>query len=315
MKKFVKNFCLFLGILAIIIISLILLDRFVAKNQYEGSYTAAIQDKLERLKSLDSPKIVIVGNSNLAFGINSELIENELEMPVVNLGLHGGIGDAYYEELIKPYIEEGDIVIIAPSSMEGDEKFPDPSLAFTMLEKNEELWRCFDLKEDYELFRAYPYYLYSSLARFITFTGNKGERTSYSRDAFNEYGDIVKRPEEYQKSTQELFENTTSLKVPTPDAEFYKRINSLNDYVSSKGAALLLAAYPIADCSNTPDMQEYKNLERTLDENLECEIISSYEDYMMSPSLFYDTVLHLTSEGADVRTLQLISDIKAYLNK
>lgn len=58
--------------------------------QYLGNYQASLIDKVERLESIQEPKIVLIGDSNLAFGIDSERIEEAFGMPVVNMGLHGG---------------------------------------------------------------------------------------------------------------------------------------------------------------------------------------------------------------------------------
>ena len=76
-------------------------DYFVIGRQYNDNYDAALVDKVERLKSITEPKIILVGDSNVAFGINSKKIEEELGMPVVNLGLHGALGNAFHEQIAK----------------------------------------------------------------------------------------------------------------------------------------------------------------------------------------------------------------------
>ena len=314
MKKFIKNLSIFLSILIVVSLLFGLLDIFAIGNQYSQGYTAAMIDKLDRLKSIDDPKIVIIGDSNLAFGINSKILEEALQMPVVNLGLHGGIGDAYYEALAKPYINEGDIVIIAPYTLTGDETFPNKSLAMTMLEKNEDMWESISNNDKLDLLKAYPYYCYSCVTKWVTFSGNKADDTSYSRDAFNEYGDIVKRPEAYDKSSQSLFGYEGVIMVPKYNQAFFDRVNEYNDYVTTRGATLLFAAYPVADCKYTPDDEVYDELENALRENLRCPIISEYESYLFPEDYFYDTVLHLTKEGAEARTTQLVKDIEHYLN-
>ena len=55
---------------------------------------------------IEEPKIILIGNSNLAFGIDSEKIENSVGMPVVNLGLHGSLGNEFHESMAKKYIEK-----------------------------------------------------------------------------------------------------------------------------------------------------------------------------------------------------------------
>lgn len=48
---------------------------------------------------------------------------------------------------------------------------------------------------------------------------------------------------------------------------------------------------------------------------MDCPVISDYTEYCMSPELFYNTYLHLTNEGAAIRTEMLIKDIKNFLDK
>ena len=93
----------------IILLGIVLVMCLHIMPQYQGAYTAALLDKVERLNSIEQPKLVLLGNSNLAFGMNSEKIEDALGMPVVNMGLHGGLGNAFHEEMGKMNVTEGDI--------------------------------------------------------------------------------------------------------------------------------------------------------------------------------------------------------------
>ncbi len=71
-------------------------------------------DKHEALETTAPPRIILVGGSNVAFGIDSEKMENELHLSVVNTGLHAGIGLPYMLNDVKPYLKEGDTIIIIP---------------------------------------------------------------------------------------------------------------------------------------------------------------------------------------------------------
>ena len=91
--------------------------RFVMP-QYLNNYQAALIDKNERLCSIDGPKIVLVGNSNLAFGIDSRALEEAFGMPVVNMGMHGGLGNAFNEQAAVQNVCKGDIVILSYSNFD-----------------------------------------------------------------------------------------------------------------------------------------------------------------------------------------------------
>lgn len=43
--------------------------------------------------------------------------------------------------------------------------------------------------------------------------------------------------------------------------------------------------------------------------------LPDYTDYFYTIDLFYDNCLHMTNEGAEIRTKQLIKDIKKWMEK
>ena len=80
----------------------------------DGHYVAAIIDKQKSLRSCPSPKIILVGGSSLAFGLDSEMIESRVRRPVLNMGLHAGFGLKFMIEEVKPYVDSGDVVLLVP---------------------------------------------------------------------------------------------------------------------------------------------------------------------------------------------------------
>ena len=112
MKRFIQNLLVFFGLLVLGMFGMIVFKYFVIGSQYKYSYVASFYDKIERLESINEPKIILVGNSNLAFGMNSEKLEKSMGMPVVNLGLHNNLGSAFHEQMAKFNINKGDIVEI-----------------------------------------------------------------------------------------------------------------------------------------------------------------------------------------------------------
>ena len=81
---------------------------------FSESFFGVLDEKVERLDSIEEEKIVVIGGSSVAFGVNSELIERYTEMPVVNFGLYASLGTKLMLDLSRKSINSGDIVIIAP---------------------------------------------------------------------------------------------------------------------------------------------------------------------------------------------------------
>ena len=78
-----KKKVLFFGKLFIVTLLLFVFCFGVVMPQYTGNYQASMVDKAARLRSVEGPKIVLIGNSNLAFGMDSQMLEEAFSMPVV----------------------------------------------------------------------------------------------------------------------------------------------------------------------------------------------------------------------------------------
>ena len=93
MKKFIIKSLLFFGIICL---TIILINVLIGNTKDPSNYMSAIIDKHERINKIKTPKIILAGGSNVAFGINSEEIEEAFSVPVVNMGLDAGLGLALY---------------------------------------------------------------------------------------------------------------------------------------------------------------------------------------------------------------------------
>lgn len=278
-----------------------------AMPQYIGGYNSSMIDKAERIDSLSGPKIVLIGHSGLSFGIDSAKIEEAFQMPVVNMGLHGGLGNAFHEEMTRMNVVDGDIYVVSHSAFNDSDAIGNPVLAWTTIENNPRLWRLLRKKDMIPMARAYPTYLRRILDLYSAGTGNKDGGGVYSRSAFNEYGDI---------SLDRLGHSWKFEQVDVPEIGdvTITRLNELNQWLEERGATLLIASYNIGNGHHTAPVDDYISFQEELKNRLDCPVISNYVDYMFPYMYFYDTTLHLTNEGTRVRTEQLISDLQRWMD-
>lgn len=274
--------------------------------QYENGYNASLIDKVNRLESIKEPKIVLLGHSNLTFGINSEMIEDVFGMPVVNMGLHGGNGNAFHEEMAKYNVTAGDVYILCHSDYSDNNIINEPVTAWCSIENHFNLWKLLKGNNVETMVRAFPVYLKKCLGYYSSGTGNQDPGGVYARSAFNKYGDIAV----LREGSQYSFESEMGVPVITDIS--VERINELNEYLTERGADLVVAGYPIGNGYLTADASEFISFQEQLRDSLDCPVISNYVDYMFDYKYFYNTNLHLNTEGADLRTEQLISDIKRW---
>ena len=296
--------------LTCILIALAFFMSAIVMPQYRYVYTGSLEDKMDRLQSLNEPKIVLIGNSNLSFGIDSELLEEAFDMPVVNMGFHGGLGNAFHEEMAKVNLHEGDIIIVAHSNYADQDKISDPVKAWISVENNPRLWQLIRKQDVPDMYFSFSIYAKKALTLWASKEGNiPNNENAYSRLAFNEYGDVT-----FERTTTSYTFTEDSIRIPEINAICTERLNTLNKYVAEHGASLVIAAYPIAYGEFTPPETEYIQFQTELQEALDCPVISDYRDYFIDYDLFYDTNLHLTNKGAALRTQQLIYDLKQWMS-
>ena len=288
---------------------LIFLFFIILLPQYSYGYNAGLLDKMNHLESIEEPKIVLIGNSNLVFGIKSEMLEEALGMPVANMGLHGGLGNIFHEEMAKINLREGDIIVVAHTAFADNDKLADPVLTWAAIENHLKLWQLIRFKDIPDMYFAFPTYAKKALTRWSTKMGNDEGGTMYARFIFNEYGDASGG----NKCMMKESDFAGKIGIPGINDPCINRLNDLNQYITEHGAIMVVAAYPIAYGPDTPPAEEWQAFQAELETRLDCPVISDYTDYFFEYKYFYNSELHLTDDGAVLRTNQLIDDLERYL--
>lgn len=301
MRVFLKKVICFSLLLALVLGILLGVLFVIVAPVYSRSFNAALIDKAERLLSINEPKIVLIGNSNVAFGFDSALLEAAFQMPVVNMGLHGGLGNAFAEQAALLNPQPGDIYIVCHTEYEDTDTILDPSLAWITIENHTELWRMIRAKDWPLMIKSIPSYL-RHIIRKVLLQDESDAVPPYARASFNEYGDV-------DDLRSKSLVSISNLLPPDIGDTTTNRLNELDVALAEHGAKLLVAAYPIAYANNRPHVDAFDAFEDQLQSELNCPVISNFTDYFFHSSLLYDTAYHLTTEGAKQRTRLLIDDL------
>ncbi len=290
--------------------SLIFTAVLMMPDQFDDLYLGELADKYARLRSLsDENKIIVVGGSSVAFGINSQVMEKYLGLPVVNFGLYGPLGTTVMMDLTRGHIKEGDIVVLAP---ETDEQ------TMTMTFNGEGIWESVD--SDFTMLLKIRFHNWGDmLGSFWVYAQKKlqffrlGKAQPdgvYDHDAFNEYGDVI-----YQRQGTIMAENydpTVPIDlVPTITNEDY--IDYVNEYIAyceRQGATVYYSWPPMNELAILQDREGILEYATFIRENINCPIISDISDYILDPGYFYDTNYHVNDVGVYVHTANLIQDLE-----
>lgn len=111
MKKFIFKICLFCFLVSFCLGSIAMVNRhwFISDN-----YLFEFPVKQRLIADTPSPKVVMLGGSNVAFGIDSRRMADSLHLPVVNAGLHAGLGLKFIMDANIPLLRKGDVLVIMP---------------------------------------------------------------------------------------------------------------------------------------------------------------------------------------------------------
>ena len=285
---------------------------FALPSQYDKTFLGALRDKYERLTSLEEPKIVIIGGSSAAFGLDSAVIEEHTGMPVVNFGLYASLGTKAMMDLARDHIGEGDIVILAPEM--------DPQ-TLSLYFNAESMWQALDgaygmlPRLDFDDMGSMVGGIWDFAAAKFAFwqEGSAPDPSGvYNRANLNGYGDITyERP--YNVMAKGYDPNTVIRLTPeTADAEFIAYVNEFADDCRRAGAQVCFSFSPMnraALAEETTEESLYA-FYLYLAENLRCEIISDIRACILDWEYFYDTNFHLNDAGVILHTADLIGDIR-----
>ncbi len=276
---------------------------------------SAGRDKLDYLDSLGSPKIVFVGGSNLAFSLDSQKVENELGIPVVNMGLHAGLGLRLMLNEATRSLHAGDIVVIVPEYEHFDELSLDgrPGELGPFIKSCPRCLRGVtnvnQLKNIYiGILQKLEGYLEQPL---------KGDESDlvYCRKCFNKWGDVV--------AHLEVVAPAEIKDLPEGDAPLQREflrddspIVLLNDFYenqASKGVIVVLMFPGIPEEMYSMGESSYLFLYERLSIGLSIPILGTPKDFVFPSAYFYDTAYHMNRDGREIRTQKIIAFIDEYL--
>lgn len=287
----------------------------IAPDTYLETYYAALPLKMDRLCQTDGPRVIVIGGSSVAFGIDSKLVSREVGMPVVNFGLYAAFGLKPMLDLSEKYINDGDIIVIAPETTEQ---------MYSRYTGYDYLLQAFESRPGQLIGLGRSYYAglaknlpdYVKSARELRARGGAPTSGVYSLSAFDEFGDIVyEKPENIMKQGYSE-DNLPKLSDEIVTDEFLEMVNDYVKAAERKGATVVFSYCPLNALSvENTDGSDVRNFVRALENGLDCRILAPIEDYILDEGFFYDSNYHLNDTGARYYSLRLAANIQRILGE
>ncbi|CAN5630760.1 hypothetical protein BH10CHL1_BH10CHL1_11860 [soil metagenome] len=288
-------------LLLVCLVFLTYLVLFLLPNKPTLLY-ASILDKHALLRRAGSPKIVFVGGSSLALGLDSEMIHAKTGLPVVNMGLNGGLGLRYMLEEIKPDIAAGDLVIISP---EYEHWYG------SLLDGDLNLWWILQVQPGFSQFISSQIQVETLLKylpefmqeKFLALLPAKIDPV-YNRMAFNQYGDFVNH---LTLAAPAHLDGIKQLKAEPYNGQTFAVLQNFATFAKQRGANTLFIFPPLAKTQfafkdNQAAIQQLYTLVKQLPG---ITVLGMPEDFVFPDQMFFDTVYHLRADGRTLRTTRM----------
>lgn len=270
-----------------------------------SEYMRATVPKNERLRAIGSPKVVLIGGSNLSYGVDSKRLEEAFCKPVANMGLTALVGFRFAVDEVIGELGEDDVVIVSleNSMFTRPDRYED-ALA-TVVDYRPAALALLPWYQRPRMIVALGVLHAQSLRDHVFESWRQGWRAPvYRKRVFNAQGDLVNQLEEPRMA------------IPPPDPDefdalfaaegFWPIAERLMTAAEARGAKVVFSWCPLAERVNLPE--ERAKLSATLMEH-GLTVAGTPSDYVYADSLFYDSWYHLHLHGRRVRTERMVKDV------
>lgn len=287
-------------------------------NGQAGSYSTALLKKYDYLVSLkNKKKIIVIGGSGVAFGLNEELLKKETGYEVVNFGLHAAMGQRIMLEMSKTGINEGDIIVLAfeLEYLKKSDNYLDKiglDLVLQGLDNRIALYKHFYFKSYKEIFSYLPRH-YDKYIKNFKPEEIGGAYGVYDINSFNEKGYMVYERNEFLETFSEIQLRLDLVEDISLHKNFLKVIKNYKKFVEKKGGRLYFVMTPVVDLSITTEKTKeiLITAPKKVEEQTGIPFVSKQPlEYLFPKELMYDTTYHCNTKGAEYRTILLIKDLK-----
>lgn len=278
---------------------------------YDETFYGELPAMVEKLDKAEKNKIVIIGNSSVAFGLNPTVMEQEfqnvgLDYEVCPFGLYGSIGTRAMIELSKKSLKKGDIVILAPELY---------TQSLSTYFSAEDMWYSVESKPNLisRLSSESKQKMFGQSASFASkkFTAKKKAEGSgiYASANFDDTCVIADGLREGNTMANLYDPNTMiTLSADTYSTDFISLMNDFALENTKKGIETFYSFAPSNSRAITNPQDEQKFMS-DISSLLDMRIISSPMSKAYDQLYFYDTNFHPNDAGAKYHTLSLTEDL------
>lgn len=327
MKRFVIRF-FSVGLAALLLfVAAVAGIYFGLPSAYTQHFQRGFIYQYRHLESLqDERKIITIGSSNVAFGVDSILLSELTGLPACNLGVNAGMGLSYMFDSAKKFIGEGDIVVYPLWSFsEGDYGY---ALIWLTLDGEHDM--ALDFMAEHPMATAQT--IGSAAWRKIFhvsgdvlleqvkgFLGGNMDEDIYLESSFDpETGSMTVEREAPLLSYDEMVAQAWEFSADHPlDDALLEYIGAYASFCREQGASFYVVFPPIvreAIVDHSPEnIQSYTDYVTSAFGSVDVPVIMNMDDALLPYDCSYNAPSHMNSKGMDTYTRVLADCLLPYV--
>ena len=316
--RFFIQFCITLVILLVLWIALV---YFQTGNPTQTSqWVADVYNKKTAIaQNIQTDKIVIVSGSNSLFGVDSQLLSEKFQKPVINLGVNAGVYLPYILFHAKKVIKKGDTVLLPLEySMYIYDGIPNTQMIDYIFSRDFEAFFSLSLREQfYMIWNINFERIYAGYSGYKNKTVQQG---LYRVGHIDNYGDhIGARKKNKSPAIQKQLDGHSPNKYYEAfDTKSlgWKYIIAFDNWCKDiKARCVFLPPTMMYFEQYSHDEKQkkfFKEIKKTA-LGYDLEFVGDMYDYMYPKEYYFNTDYHLSFEYRDIRTKQMIKDLSSVL--
>lgn len=289
----------------------------------KNDYNQGTALKHQRLSGITTRKIVFIGGSNLAYGLDSKMVQQITGCPAVNMGMNGWFGVRYMLEEVKAHINPSDVVVL---SFEHDNIYKSVEGAaathMAIIRAYPKVFTYLTLEQKIDALRSLPIIAHTKMMRLLSLSLIRSKEIITGRSYEVEPIVDMDKIESIKAMTPEgdiighlgvewpyRFEDAVVPENPKIDPHLVPLMRDFAEEMRGRGVPVIVSYTPVVD-------RVYERIQGDLVQ-LHALIKSSPPLIAPSPpgafaypkSNFFDTVYHLNKAGRGARTEKVVDDL------
>jgi hypothetical protein len=295
----------------------------------KNDYSLGIEMKHRRLAQIGTRKIVLIGGSNLSYGVDSKQVRQITGCPVVNMGMNGYFGVRYMLEEVKAHINSSDVVVL---SFEYDNLYKSvdgtPSSHLAIIKAYPSVFSYLSPEQKLKAVAAIPVVAQAKVMRLISeliaavkrpitgksyrYEGPADMNIIESLESFTPEGDIVAH-----LGIEWPFprEEAVVPKGATIDREMVSLMRGFAEEMQKRGVPVVVSYTPFLREAYTKLQSDLAQFDSMVRASPPLIVPSPPSAFVYDGSLFFDTVYHLNERGRPLRTQKLADDLLTTLRE